>query len=127
MTNTTAKLTTVFVPPAPNMSTVTTGLVVPAPTKNNTSERYGVTCSTDAQLSKAQHVSTQSPSFGLGNPGNSVSALVSDEHSAADIITAPLPLENGDDWRYIAAEPEWLDALNVIVPAWGDLECMEHA
>lgn len=95
--------------------------MVLAPTKNNTSERYGVTCSIDARLSKAQHVSTQSPFFGLGNPGNSVSAHVSGEHSAADIITRPLPLENGDDWRYIAAEPEWLDALNVIVPAWGDL------
>ena len=53
----------------------------------------------------------------LGNSGPFVSVVLSAKDLDQHNKTTALPNDNGD-WRHIAAETEWLEALTPIVPVW---------
>ena len=109
-------LTTVWVPT--NMSSVTAGLVVLGPlTSGSATQRLGVVCSIDARWNRARHIMTPSQSKALGNSGQFVSLVLSAKDLDQHNKTTALPIDNGD-WKHIAAEPEWLEALTPIVPVW---------
>ena len=115
LTNLTQR-TTVWVPT--NMSSVTAGLVVLGPlTSDSATQRLGVACSIDARWYRANHIMTPSQSDFLGNSGPFVSVVIGAEDRVEHNTTTALPIDNGN-WRHIAAELGWLEALTPIVPVW---------
>lgn len=109
-------LTTVWVPT--NMSSVTAGLVILGPLSSASAiQRLGVVCSIDARWTRARHIMTPSQSEVLGNSGPFVSIVLTAKDLDQHNTTTALPIDNGN-WRHIAAEPEWLEALTPIVPVW---------
>lgn len=112
-------VTTVWIPPSVNMTSVTVGLVVFGQQVVNSSQRNGVVCSIDARWNRAKHVSTKSVWYGLGNQGNTISAQLSSQHTPESTINGPLPIKNEENWRHISAEIEWFNTLSYSVPANG--------
>ena len=112
-------VTTLWIPPGLNMTSVTVGLVVFGQQVFNSSQRDGVVCSIDARWNRAKHISSKSVWNGLGNRGSTVSAQLSSQHTQESTINGPLPIENEDNWRHISAELEWLNSLSYTVPANG--------
>ncbi|KAL8835860.1 MAG: hypothetical protein Q9170_003154 [Blastenia crenularia] len=101
-------LTTIFIPPSPDMASVTTGLVILGPT-NGTSGRFAMVCSIDARWNKALLRMSKSGDYGIGNPGNSITASLRGRREKPDISKATLPAQRGY-WRHISAEAAWLEA-----------------
>ena len=99
-------LTTVFVAPDPDMTSVTTGVVVLGPL-TNLSERIAMTCSIDARWNYAQHSMIKSDDYGIGNVGNSVYALLRSRNAQANLKTMTLPV-NDSNWRHVYADQSWL-------------------
>ena len=99
--------TTVFITPSPNMSSVTTGLVLMGPVRPS-GDRIGMVCSVDGRWNTAVHSLTQSPYYGLGNPGSPVTATISSRNSDQYIVDGVLPV-NSSDWTLIDADTEWLE------------------
>ena len=99
--------TTVFISPDPSVGSVTTGLVLMGPVRPS-GDRVSMVCSVDARWNRAVHSIKQSRYYGLGNPGNPVTATISGRHSDHYIIDGVLPMKSGD-WTSINADPEWLE------------------
>jgi hypothetical protein len=99
--------TTVFIPPNPHMSSVTTDLVLMGPVRPS-GDRISMVCSVDARWNRAVQSSTQSPYYSLGNPGSPVTATISSRHSKKYIVDGVLPV-NTSDWTHIAADNQWLE------------------
>ena len=99
-------LTTLFVAPDPEMTSVTTGVVVLGPITKG-SERYAATCSIDARWNDAQHSMIKSDDYGIGNVGNSVFAVLRGRNVQADLKTMTLPVNDGS-WRHVSADQSWL-------------------
>ena len=99
-------LTTVFVAPDPEMTSVTTGVVVLGPLTNQ-SERIAMTCSIDARWNYAQHSMIKSDDYGIGNVGNSVYAVLRGRNAQANLKTMTLPV-NDSSWRHVYADHSWL-------------------
>ena len=99
--------TTVFIPPVPGMSSVTTGLVLMGPGRSS-GDRIGMVCSVDARWNKGVHSMEQSPYYGLGNQGSPMKAAISSRNSNRHIVDGVLP-RNTTDWTPIEADTEWLE------------------
>lgn len=99
-----SSLTTIWIAPKPNMTSVTTGLVVIGPIEEKTGQRYGVVCSIDARWNKTQHIMTQSSSCSLENTGKHIGATISSARSSAETVDKALPITGSDsNWRHISA------------------------
>ena len=100
-------LTTLFVTPDPEMTSVTTGVVILGPLTNS-NERIAMTCSIDARWNDAQHSMIKSDDYGLGDVGNSVYALLRGRNAQADLKDTTLPINDGS-WRHVSADQSWLN------------------
>ena len=99
-------LTTVFITPDPDMSSVTTGVAVLGPLTDQ-SERIAMACSIDARWNYAQHSMIKSNDRGIGDVGDSVYAVLRGRTVQADLKTMTLPL-NDSSWRHVYADQSWL-------------------
>ena len=99
-------LTTVFVAPDPDMTSVTTGVVVLGPLTHQ-NERIAMTCSIDARWNHARHSMVKSDDYGIGNIGNSVYAVLRGRNAQANLKTMTLPV-NHSSWRHVNADQSWL-------------------
>ena len=99
-------VTTLWIPPGLNMTSVTVGLVVFDQQVFNSSQRDGVVCSIDARCNRAKYILSKSVWNGLGNRGSTVSAQLSSQHTQESTISGPLPVENEENWRHISTEIE---------------------
>ncbi|KAL8686910.1 MAG: hypothetical protein Q9224_005305 [Gallowayella concinna] len=101
-------MTTVFIQPGRNMTSVTTGLLILGP-KSPSRGRFAVVCSVDARWNRALHTMAKSDDYGIGSIGNTIAARLRGRRTGADLKKSTLPINNGH-WRHIAAEPAWLEA-----------------
>ncbi|KAL6714558.1 hypothetical protein ACLMJK_007983 [Lecanora helva] len=99
-------LTTRFVTPDPNMTSVTTGVVILGPIMDQ-DDRIALTCSIDARWNDARHSVIKSDDYGIGNVGNSVYALLRGSNTNADLKSMALPVDDGS-WRHVSAAESWL-------------------
>lgn len=114
LTNNTS-FTTVWVAIA-NATSITAGLVLLGPVRSNTGTvRDGFVCSIDARWNKVVHTMMESSrtNITLKAWGNPVSVAISDEVSRNNLRTTALPVNNGD-WRHVAADRAWLEALSPV-------------
>ena len=103
-----ANMTTIFIPPSTNMTSVTTGVLILGP-QNGTTGRFALACSVDARWNRALHTIVKSDDYGIGNVGNPITVILRGRRKSSEVNKAALPLQNGD-WRPISAEPAWLEA-----------------
>ena len=101
-------MTTIFISPSTNMTSVTTGVLILGP-QNRTTRRFAMACSVDARWNRALHTMMKSDDYGIGNVGNPVTAILRGRRKSSELNKAALPLRNGY-WRSISAEPAWLEA-----------------
>ena len=99
-------LTTVFVTPDPDMTSVTTGVVILGPLKNQ--KRAAMVCSIDARWNHAQHNMIKSSDYGIGNPGNPVYAVLRSRNPQVDLKNMTLPVNDGSSWKHVSADRSWL-------------------
>lgn len=103
-----ANMTTIFLPPSPEMTSVTAGVLILGP-RNKTGVRLALVCSVDARWNKALHTMVESDNTAIGSPGNAISAKLNGRHSQSDLKQYTLPIPS-DSWRQIKADIDGLDA-----------------
>lgn len=101
-------MTTLFVPPGPGMTSVTTGVLGLGP-RNRTGVRLALACSVDARWHKALHRITYNDHLGIGNPGSATSADLVGRCGQPATKQSDLPIAR-DSWRHIAVESDALEA-----------------
>ncbi|KAL8745050.1 MAG: hypothetical protein Q9190_002778 [Brigantiaea leucoxantha] len=101
-------MTTIFLSPGPDMTSVTTGVLILGP-RNTTGVRFALACSVDARWNKALHTMVNSNDNSIGNPGNAISAKLRGRRSQSDLKDSTLPTPGGF-WRHITAELDGLEA-----------------
>ncbi|KAL8692015.1 MAG: hypothetical protein Q9218_002869 [Villophora microphyllina] len=100
-------MTTLFIQPSQNMTSVTTSLLVLGP-RSPDGARIAVACSVDARWNKALHAVVKSEDYGIGNAGNIITARLRARHQRSELDKSTLPTKSGY-WRRISAEAAWLE------------------